>query len=69
MVWRPHRQDPRAGCSTRPDLIAAIEAYLQANNADPRPFIWTASAKRSWPRSAAAGSPSPKPPTNTETLH
>ena len=28
-----------------PDLIAAIEAYLQANNADPRPFIWTASAE------------------------
>ena len=28
-----------------PDLIAAIEAYLQANNADPTPFIWTASAE------------------------
>ena len=28
-----------------PDLIAAIEDYLQANNADPRPFIWTASAE------------------------
>jgi transposase len=27
-----------------PDLIAAIEAYLQANNADPKPFTWTASA-------------------------
>ena len=27
-----------------PDLIAAIEAYLNANNADPRPFVWTASA-------------------------
>jgi transposase len=26
------------------DLIAAIEAYLNANNADPEPFIWTASA-------------------------
>ncbi len=25
-----------------PDLIAAIEAYLEANNSDPRPFIWTA---------------------------
>ena len=27
-----------------PDLIVAIEAYLQANNDDPKPFIWTASA-------------------------
>jgi transposase len=28
-----------------PDLIAAIEAYLQANNADPEPFVWTATAE------------------------
>jgi transposase len=27
-----------------PDLIAAIEAYLQANNANPTPFVWTATA-------------------------
>jgi transposase len=27
-----------------PDLIAAIEAYLDANNANPEPFVWTASA-------------------------
>jgi len=27
-----------------PDLITAIEAYLQANNNDPKPFIWTANA-------------------------
>jgi transposase len=25
-----------------PDLIAAIEDYLKANNADPKPFVWTA---------------------------
>jgi transposase len=25
-----------------PDLIAAIETYLQANNANPTPFVWTA---------------------------
>src|ERR1039458_8351706 len=25
-----------------PDLIAAIEAYLQAHNDDPKPFVWTA---------------------------
>jgi transposase len=27
-----------------PELIAAIEAYLNAKNADPEPFVWTASA-------------------------
>jgi hypothetical protein len=27
-----------------PGLIAAIEAYLQANN-DPKPFVWTATAE------------------------
>jgi hypothetical protein len=25
-------------------LIAAIEAYLQANNTNPQPFLWTATA-------------------------
>ena len=29
-----------------PDLIAAIEAYLEANNNDPRPFVWTATAEQ-----------------------
>ncbi len=28
-----------------PDLIAAIEAYLNANNTNPQPFVWTASAE------------------------
>ena len=28
-----------------PDLIAAIEAYLNAHNDDPKPFIWTATAE------------------------
>jgi transposase len=27
-----------------PELITAIEAYLQASNDDPKPFIWTATA-------------------------
>jgi len=27
-----------------PDLIAAIEAYLAANNTNPKPFVWTATA-------------------------
>jgi hypothetical protein len=29
-----------------PDLIAAIEAYLQATNANPQPFKWTATAEQ-----------------------
>ena len=28
-----------------PDLVAAIDAYLDAHNADPRPFVWTATAE------------------------
>jgi transposase len=27
-----------------PDLISAIEAYMRANNANPKPFVWTATA-------------------------
>jgi hypothetical protein len=28
-----------------PELIAAIEAYLEANNDDPKPFVWIATAE------------------------
>jgi transposase len=28
-----------------PDLIAKIEDYLEAHNADPKPFVWTATAE------------------------
>lgn len=35
-----------------PDLIAAIEAYLQANNNDPKPFVWTATAEEILEKSA-----------------
>ena len=28
-----------------PDLISAIEAYLEANNNDPKPLVWTATAQ------------------------
>jgi hypothetical protein len=28
-----------------PDLIAAIEEYLQIHNEDPKPFVWTASVQ------------------------
>jgi transposase len=29
-----------------PELIAAIEAYLHANNDEPKPFVWTATAEQ-----------------------
>jgi len=29
-----------------PDLIAAIDEYIQVHNAQPKPFVWTASAKK-----------------------
>ncbi len=29
-----------------PDLITAIEAYLQANNENPEPFVWTTTAEQ-----------------------
>jgi transposase len=28
-----------------PDLIASIETYLNAHNADPKPYVWTATAE------------------------
>jgi transposase len=28
-----------------PDLIASIEAYLNVHNADPKPYVWTATAE------------------------
>ena len=28
-----------------PELIAAIEQYLAASNADPKPFVWPTSAQ------------------------
>lgn len=35
----------RGSFNSVPDLIAAIEDYLRANNTDPRPFVWTATAE------------------------
>ena len=35
----------RGSFASVPDLIAAIEDYLQAHNADPVPFVWTATAE------------------------
>jgi len=35
----------RGSFASVPDLIVAIEDYLQAHNADPVPFVWTATAE------------------------
>jgi transposase len=35
----------RGSFASVPDLIAAIEDYLQAHNAEPIPFVWTATAE------------------------
>lgn len=35
----------RGSFNSVPDLIAAIEDYLRANNTNPRPFVWTATAE------------------------
>lgn len=35
----------RGSFASVPDLIAAIEDYLQTHNADPIPFVWTATAE------------------------
>ena len=35
----------RGAFHSLPDLIAKIEAYLNATNADPTPFVWTATAE------------------------
>ena len=39
------RQLKRLAVSSVPELIAAIEAYIDRRNQDPVPFVWTASAK------------------------
>jgi hypothetical protein len=35
----------RGSFNSIPDLIAAIDEYLAAANADPKPFVWHASAQ------------------------
>ncbi len=45
LVPGAHRQGHRRGSFTSvAELIAAIEAYLVASNADPKPLMWTATA-------------------------
>jgi transposase len=52
-----------------PDLIAAIEAYLQANNNDPKPFVWTASAEEILEKASRGRVALASIPANNETPH
>ncbi|MEN3357744.1 MAG: hypothetical protein V7637_1726 [Mycobacteriales bacterium] len=52
-----------------PDLIAAIEAYLQANNNDPRPFVWTATAEEILKKVSRGRVALASIPANNETPH
>jgi len=51
-----------------PDLIAKIEAYLDATNADPTPFVWTATAESILAK-IARGRVALETSTKTETDH
>jgi hypothetical protein len=52
-----------------PDLIAAIEAYLQANNSDPGPFVWTATAEEILEKVSRGRVALASIPANNETQH
>jgi hypothetical protein len=52
-----------------PDLIAAIEDYLQAHNADPKPFVWTATAADILEKVRRGRVTLQRVKTKTETLH
>ena len=52
-----------------PDLIAAIENYLQTNNTDPKPFVWTATAEQILQKVRRGRVTLDQSPTKTETLH
>jgi hypothetical protein len=39
----PDSRRAPSGAYSVPDLIASIEKYLQNHNAEPKPFVWTAS--------------------------
>ncbi len=54
---------------TVPDLIAAIEAYLDAHNDDPKPFLWTATAEQILEKVRRGRVTLTQSPTKTETHH
>jgi transposase len=52
-----------------PDLIAAIETYLAANNENPEPFVWTATADEILEKVRRGRAALNQSPTKTETQH
>jgi hypothetical protein len=52
-----------------PDLIAGIEAYLHANNNDPKPFAWTATAEEILEKVSRGRVVLASIPANNETPH
>ena len=52
-----------------PELVATIEKYMQVHNDEPRPLIWTATAKSILTRPADPKSPSTKQSVNDEAHH
>jgi hypothetical protein len=52
-----------------PDLIAAIEAYLQANNNDPKAVRWTATAEEILEKVSRGRVALASIPANNETPH
>ncbi len=52
-----------------PDLIAAIDSYLKANNDDPKPFVWTATADQILEKVRRGRLALNQTPPKTETLH
>ena len=42
LLWSDHRIR-RGVFKSVPQLVAAIQEYLEQHNADPKPFVWTAS--------------------------
>ena len=51
------------------DLITAIEDYLKANNDNPKPFVWTATAEQILAKVARGRVTLQKCKINNETLH
>ena len=51
------------------DLITTIEDYLKANNDNPKPFVWTATAEQVLAKVVRGRVALQRVETNNETLH
>ena len=59
----------RGSFQSVPDLIAAIETYLKANNENPQPFEWTATANSILAKVRRGRITLEQSPAKTETVH